>query len=59
MQKPSQSFMKMKRQKEEKEEEGIPHAHCKRDHLNRRNIYIYIYIKPNLAVDNFIFVQAY
>ena len=57
MQKPSQSFMKMKRQKEEKEEEGIPHAHCKRDHLNRRNTYIYI--KPNVAVDNVIFVQAY
>jgi hypothetical protein len=36
MQKPSQSFMKMKRKKEE--EEGIPHAHCKQDHLNRRNI---------------------
>ena len=57
MQKPSQSFMKMKRQKEEKEEEGIPHAHCKRDHLNRRNTYIHI--KPNVAVDNVIFVHAY
>jgi hypothetical protein len=37
MQKPSQSFMKMKRKKKE-EEQGIPHAHCKQDHLNRRNI---------------------